>query len=194
MPQDQRSDPLQEASRNFNVIIGLAQSVSKLADVFMRVPGTWGTRYCTLHMVLSWLLCLAWPVLSPHEDPWPMHCVFLLATVGLLIHRMAGVWRQAHGYRCHSRYGGTSWLSLFSNDDELRVKAFGEPVLLFLLGLLLGDRFASLGAYLWTVAFCGLVAGLWQLQAHQARIQAVLDAEVEARWLNYEIQKQRGKK
>src|SRR3984957_2115974 len=134
MRNHQEQQPQQASlSQNLNVLIGLVQIISKAGDVFMRRPGTWGSRHANFQMALSFIVLFCFgPMTFPRESPTPMLYLFVAAIALLLVHRIAG-WLRSH--RVHSMYTGRSWFT----GKEATAKMLLEPMGVALLGALVGD-------------------------------------------------------
>src|SRR3984957_20527860 len=104
--QEQQSQQA-SLSQSLDVLIGLVQIISKAGDVFMRRPGTWGSRHANFQMALSLIVLFCFgPMAFPRENPNPMLLLFVAAIALLLVHRIAG-WLRSH--RGHSLYAGRGW-------------------------------------------------------------------------------------
>jgi hypothetical protein len=176
MQQEQnQQEPFQEMRQSANICVGLAQIMSKMLEVFLRVPGTFGERYLNFQAVFSWLILLVWgPMLFPTEDPRPMLWAWLAATAWLLVHRVAGLFR---GNAEHSRYWGRSILPPHM-----------EPVVAALTGMITLAFSMPLGSYL---LFAGIALGIsmsWQESADRARVRAMRDARIEQEWFMRQVE------
>jgi hypothetical protein len=171
--QEQRGQsnepPFQELRQRIHIVIGICHVQSQLVQVFLRVPGTWGERFAGIHMLASWVVTFFWAGLFPGENHWPMLWFFVAATAMLLVHRVSGVWRRAHGREVHSRYPGDSWLGDYTR----------EAVFLCIAAAVALAFNKPLGVYLAVSAFCFVVSLAWQREADQARIRNLRDMRIE---------------
>jgi hypothetical protein len=124
----------------------------------------------------------------PRENPRALVYLLAAATVMLLVHRIVGVWRRWRGYRVHSLYTGKSWFI----GSERAAKTLLEPMTFVAFAVLAAGHARALSAYLVIVAVCGMIANAWLVQAEEARVQAVLDAQHDAEWMQGEMQRRIG--
>lgn len=173
--QEQQQEPFQDMRRSANMLIALAQIMCKMLEVFVRVPGTFGSRYLGFQAVFSWLLLLVWgPIFFPTEDPRPLLWVWVGATVWLLVHRIAGLFRRTEE---HSRYWGRSIL-------PLHMESIGACIA---GGIAMGPC-PPLGTYLLCSGIALGIAMSWQDCADRAKIRAARDARLESEWFNRQVE------
>jgi hypothetical protein len=183
-PENQRQQPFQETRANFGMLIGLCQIISMLLTVFLRRPGTWGTRHAGFQMILSWVFAFVFsPLFFPRHLAWPMLVLWIASTVLLLLHRVVGMQLRLKGYECSSRYTGRSWIG----GNEITAKAISEPLLVILLGVLAYAVSDPLAVYLIVSGIALAVATWWQVAADNARVRAAKDARFDAEWLNQRL-------
>jgi hypothetical protein len=161
--------PFHELRQNVNALIGICQIVSRLVEVFLRVPGSWGERFASFQMLGSWVLAFFWVAFYPQEEPRPMMWLVLAATGMLLVHRIVGVWRRRWGREVHSRYPG----------DSLVGGPTRECVLLAIASVVALAFNKPLGAYLTVSSICFWVSQAWQQAADKARIRNLRDLRID---------------
>ena len=184
----QSQSPMQDMRQNVNILVGLAQCISKPIESLLRRPGTWGERYMNLQAILGWIFCAMFsslyrdqypPFYRSNCNPMPMFYLLLGITGMLLLHRVAGIWRRLRGYVCHSVYTGQSWFF----GKETTAKGFLEPFTLIAFGVAFMGYNLPLGAYL---VICGIALGIngaYQTAADNVRIRQAKDEQLDAMWM-----------
>jgi hypothetical protein len=176
----QSQQPFQEVRQTANALIAAAQIMGKMAEVFLRVPGTFGDRFLGLQAVFSWIILLIWgPLIFPTEDPRPMLWLWIAATVMLIIHRITGAFRKNEE---HSLYSGRPILSWFFA-DEIRLKGTWEPMVVVVAGIGALSFSIALGSYLVAAGIAIGIGAEWQRAADRAKVRAMRDARIEQEWL-----------
>lgn len=180
--------PFQEIRQNVNILVGIAQCISRPIEALLRRPGTWGERYMSFQAMIGWLFCAMFssfyrdhypPFFRPQNDPMPMFYLLMLITGMLVVHRVAGIWRRSNGYLCHSVYSGQSWFQ----GKESTAKGTYEPIILIAFGIGLGEYNVPLCAYLVICGFALGINGAYLGAADNARLRHAKDAQIEAQWM-----------
>lgn len=181
--QEQQDKPL-SMSDKVNIGIAVVQIISHMVELFLRRPGTFGSRYVGFQFVLSWLFLFFFPVFFQREDPRPLLAFWVASTVMLLVHRIAGGWRQWYGHETHSRSGGESWFS-----GSFTARCVKELLALIALAIGAFSFSAPLGTYLMISAACLYLSMVYLAEADRARVRAAKDARMDAEWMATQMQK-----
>jgi hypothetical protein len=178
-PPQQQQQPKQGMTldEKFLTLVALGQIVSKILLVFLRVPGSAGSRFFSGQAMISlfvgflWIACKE-PVLAVY---------FFWAVVGMLaLHRIAARWVRTPGE--HSLYTGLPWLTWLLGVNEITAKGPCEFVLVLISGTVIwGAGHVGLGSWMVVSAFGLAVANAFMTMRDNAMDRARADMLAEQR-------------
>jgi hypothetical protein len=167
------------AGRSLRVFIGWAQSLSLMHDAWLHIPSTCGVNHFRGQAALGWVVSFVIAAFSRNED----FMQYVLVTGALMIfHTIATHLRQHKGYRCHSRYVGTSWLG-FLGGNRLACCVW-EPLAAFFIGKTMVESGIGWGLFIMVVSVLMVVSTLYSAAAERAQITAMRDSRAESEWLS----------
>jgi hypothetical protein len=158
---------------------GFAQSLALLLAAWLRIPGTCGSRYFSGHAFIG--LCFLF-VLTAFAESGPLMKFWIATGLWMLFHRLMHSWRVGKGYRCHSRYVGTSLLSAFCGN--VTAITILEPLVTFITGIVLIQNGYGYGGFVVILSICLFISSGYLAMAEQAKITAIEDAKAEQEWLS----------
>jgi hypothetical protein len=165
-----RPDAPQGGSPNsFRTAGGVVATLCKTAGAPVEtiLHRNFGPRHFGVPAAAAILLIPFWSVFWPHDDCRPLLGFLLAYLVMCLFARLGIFWRGLRGRHAHSRYNGTPRICrLLPRLDEVQIKLYVEPVLVFLAGVLLLAITPPLGSFLMFSAF-GLFASVAMVEAYQ---------------------------
>lgn len=143
-------------------IAGL-QIICAWLEVILRKPGTVGSRWWGMQMLLS-MVGLFLTIIFCQTDQQVQLClfVFFVACAFLLGHRARGVQDRKKGIHVHTYFNGTSWFG-----EDSGAKRWKEPTLALAAGIALGYFCPPLGIYTCIGAVGLAVTAEWYRQAEE---------------------------
>jgi hypothetical protein len=183
MHDHQHENKPMSMSDKVNILVAIVQIISHMVELFVRRPGSFGTRYVGLQFVLSWGFLFFFPVFFQHDDPAPVLTFWLICTAMLLIHRIAGVFLRTD--TVHSLSVGRSWFS-----GSFSTQSAKEFVFVMAVSFGVSTFSIPLATYLFWSAVCLAISMTYVLQAEKARLRAAIDARLDAEWMQKQLEEQ----
>ena len=184
--QDRQQDHPGDIKRNLNQFIGLAQCFAYLLEVWLRVPGTAGSRYWSGHAFIGWCFLL---VIASFGNSLPLMDFWLATGAAFVFQKMRHSVRKAKGYCPHSRFVGISLLSGLGG-NRIAIQLW-EPLTAFIVGLELVKSGYGYGQLFMVLAVCLFVSAAYALAGERVQITAVTDARADQAWLSEYVRKGR---
>ena len=149
-PQDKTEGQLAMASACLTLMI---QSFAATVEVFLH--RNFGSRYLSARAVGGLVVIVLFASMVPLPGRWAVMWFLFSYFEACLIARGGVLWRKWKHIDCeHSKYSGTPYLlKVFPRWNEVKIKRFVEPGILFFVAILLGNYVPALTMYL-------MVAGL----------------------------------
>lgn len=163
---------------DLNLFIAVCQCLAYLGEAWLRKPGTAGSRYFSGQAFIGWCLLL---IIAAFGQS-PPHMNFWLAT-GLLflVHKLGRAVQDRRGKHEHSRFVGVSFLS-FLGGNRLAVRLW-EPVLTFIVGVVLMQNGHGYGGSIVVLSFCLVISSSYIAASEKAMVTAMRDAKADQAWL-----------
>jgi hypothetical protein len=175
MQQNEPQESFAREKQAANVVLFVLMAVAMSLEVFFR--RRFGPRYFGLHTVVALLGIPLWMLLWPRESASALLVFWALFVIMILRARVESFFR---GQGEHSRFNGYPWLALIlKRTPEWQIKGGAEPLLAFLMGVLLLPLSQPLGSYL---MFAALALGACQAitrSVQLARARDLNDALIE---------------
>lgn len=163
------------------VLLFLARCFAFPAELFLRRPGTFGSRYFGFEVLGGLVRIVFWAALWPGHDPSSLKWLLLVVLLLLALVRVMTLHRDRPGPRYHTRYGGEPELArLLRRTPEWKVKAL-EPVIVLLAGMSLLRWDEPLGSYVMASAAGLFITGAAGLRFQTIRALDMHDALIEQR-------------
>jgi hypothetical protein len=174
-----------DLKRTLNGYIGAAQRISLLAEVWLRAPGTTGTRYFSGQFILTYLALFVGAAFTSS----PTLYQFWMATgAWWCMHKFAQFSRKRKGLPMpHSQFVGQSLLS-FMGGNMVAVRLW-EPLLTFGTGWYMLKNGIEYSGGVMALAVSLLISGSYTAAAENAQITAAKDARWDGAWMAEEMRK-----
>jgi hypothetical protein len=164
----------------FNFVVLVLRSIAVTVEVFLH--RRFGSRYVGLQGALGIIMILLFAAIIPAPGTWGL-ILFLFAYLKACLYARAGVlWRKLHGQEFdHTLYSGMPYLmKVLPRWNELTVKRFVEPALVFLVGCAVAHFIPALALYLFMAAGA-LFMTVNQAEANERRrAETMRDSMIEA--------------
>jgi hypothetical protein len=171
MQQQQQRGMLEDLKATSNWIAWICQVMSVTVECFLH--DQFGERYMGAQAALAIPLILIFSLFFPASDVLPLFR-FLEAylLVSFLIRIETSIRRRRGTLPAHTRYNGRPFLArLLPRVNEVTIKRFLEPLLVFVVGCCTMPHSQSLGTYLIVAAIA--LAGSVNMWTAQQRVQAM---------------------
>lgn len=174
-----------DLKRTINGWLGLAQCISLIAEVWLRAPGTTGTRFFSGQFWIAMALLLVVAAFSYN----PVMMQFWVATgCWWVMHKFAQTMRQRKRLPMpHSRFVGISLLSFMGGNYA--AQRFWEPLGCFIAGYMLIESGRGYGGSIVVLAVCLFVSASYTAASERAQLNALHDAREDQRRFAEEARK-----
>lgn len=158
----------------------LLQSLAATVEVFLH--RNFGSRYLSLRAVGGLVVIVLSAAMIPLPGRWALMLYFFAYFEACLVARAGVLWRKWKGIDFeHSRYSGTPYfLKLFPRWNEVKVKRYLEPMLVFLVAILLGNHAPALTMYLMVAGFALMIVNNQAEEYERRRALMMKDDLIEA--------------
>jgi hypothetical protein len=164
----------------YHVVMLILRSISATVEVFLHKG--FGSRYIGFQGFLGIFAILIFAAMIPVPGTWGL-ILFLFAYLKACLYARAGiVWRKLRGQEHeHTLYSGYPYLMrLFRRSNEMTIKRYIEPIVVFLAGCAFSYFVPALALYLFMAAGA-LFLSVNEAEAYQRRqTQVMHDAVIEA--------------
>lgn len=190
-PQCDGFTPIQDAKRAANLLVFATQAIASPVEVCIR--SKFGPRYFGLAALAGFVVMPMWPLWWPGEDASGIEAFWLWYLLMLVINRTRSLRMASKGEPVHSRYNGWPGLArFFPRTSEAKIKAWIEPLCVFLAGLIVRATDVPLGSYLIVAAIAlfftnGVIAAV-----ERARITELNDALIDQQIVAERFRRLRG--
>jgi hypothetical protein len=144
--------PIQDAQKAANWFVLAARVLASPLEVILRK--NFGSKYFGIPSAVALFTVPMWALFWPDASPVGLWVLWVLFIVMQLRARLESVRMIAKGEVVHTRFNGSPRLaSVFKRMPEQKIKAGLEPLLVFIVGVLLMQVSPPLGSYLMVAAF-----------------------------------------
>jgi hypothetical protein len=153
-PQGDNGEKAAAASAFLTLVF---QSFAATVEVFLH--RSFGSRYLSLRAVGGMVVIILFASMIPLPGRWAVMLFFFAYFKACLVARAGVLWRKWKGIDLeHSRYSGTPYLmKVFPRWNEVKIKRFVEPAIVFLVAILLGNYVPALTMYLMVAGFALMI-------------------------------------